>query len=85
MSTASEIMDSYRKLHNKWNALIDRINDLGGEEFLNNAVMPSEQKIELSREDLTDLIMLCHPDRHKGSVRATRVTKKIILLRKKQY
>lgn len=62
------------------NSLIELIKK-DGEEFLNDAVL-HEDNIQLSKDDLTDMVILCHLDKHGNSDRATRFTRKIILLRK---
>ena len=72
-----ELTIAFNHLQTKWNNLVDRINDKGGEEFLESD--PSKNK--LSKEELTKLISLCHPDKHDGKASATIMTKKLLKLR----
>jgi len=38
---------------------------------------------DMSRINLTDLIKLCHPDRHNNSLLANAITQELIILRKR--
>lgn len=69
----------YSDLVRQYNTLVDRINRLGGEEFLQS----TPQETQFSPEELNKLLRLCHPDKHKGSAKATELTQKILKLRKK--
>lgn len=40
------------------------------------------QRLRLSPEDIRDLLRLCHPDVHKNSELATRMTKRLLDIRK---
>ena len=62
----------------KYNNLVNRINRLGGEEFLNKA---STSK-QFDRSELNVLISLCHPDKHNGKSSANNMTSRLIELRK---
>jgi len=64
----------------RYNRLIDRINRLGGEDFLNNATLDHPNQFD--RSDLNTLIHLCHPDKHNGKPSANNMTMKLIVLRK---
>lgn len=61
----------------EWNALVERINAKGGEDFLSGKT----QAKQLSEEDIKRLLMLCHPDKHDGKPMAVEMTKKLLALR----
>ena len=61
----------YLVLLNKYNTLIDRINEKGGESFLN-------QEPNFNYEEIKTLISLCHPDRHQGKEAANKITQRLI-------
>ena len=68
----------------KWNKLVDRINALGGEDFLCDA----EDEIlntskQFNTEEINTLVFLCHPDRHSNSKVSTEITKKLLIIRNK--
>ena len=65
-------------LTKKWNALVDRINAKGGENFLQDATVGAKQ---LDDEDIKRLLMLCHPDKHGGKKMAEEMTQKLLALR----
>lgn len=65
------------RLLNNWNELVRRINDKGGEAFLQGAIL-------LSKDDLSAMIRLCHPDKHNNSETANRITKILLEMRAKQ-
>lgn len=66
-------------LNEKWNALVSRINAKGGENFLENATIP--KAAQFAEDDLTKLILLCHPDKHDGKPIATEMTQKLLALK----
>ncbi len=78
---AGRVAAKYLDVLKKHNKLIDRINDKGGENFLNNAVMPNRVQAQLSAEDIKRLIQLCHPDKHDGKAAAVEMTRKLLSLR----
>jgi hypothetical protein len=67
----------YAALQEEWNALVTRINARGGESFLRGQSSPPQ----FSKEELRQLISLCHPDKHGGSERASYLTAKLNALR----
>lgn len=67
----------------EYNALVQRINDLGGEAFLKHAKIPNSDVSGFSEEDIRSMIYLCHPDKHNNSSSATRITQMLIVLRDK--
>lgn len=80
------ILEAYSSLINEWNALVRRINALGGEDFLREAergkrAAPPDDPKSFSREELTKLVALCHPDRHGGCKKAEEMTKKLLEMR----
>lgn len=66
-------------LQRKWNELVERINNKGGEAFLNSA--PSKQL--LTAPEIKAMLSLCHPDKHGGSKIAEDVTRKLLEFRGK--
>jgi hypothetical protein len=70
-----------KRLRAKWDALVDRINALGGETFLKNARLPSGEAPQFTADDLQRLILLCHPDKHAGKPMATEMTQKLIRMK----
>ena len=65
----------FRHTMDKYNQLVELINTKGGQEFLDDAVIPQkEKKLDFSKEQLRKLIQLCHPDKHNGSALSVEVT-----------
>ncbi len=81
-NTISSIMykSRYEQLLNEYNKLVKRINEKGGEQFLEKATL-QPVGIQLSKEDLKSLIQLCHPDKHGGKESAVEMTKKLNVIR----
>lgn len=74
-----ELLQTRIKLNDqveKWNALVRRINEKGGEQFLSSN--PAKQ---FTAEELKTLLQLCHPDKHDGKESAKRITQKLLELR----
>lgn len=72
----------YDALIDDWNKLARILNQKGGWDFLNNAVMPDKLPNQFDQDEIRSLIRLCHPDRHAGSASAVRITQKLLMLRK---
>lgn len=68
------------EITDRWNALVKRINDRGGEEFLSGAAVFGVSG-KFSDSDLKKLLMLCHPDKHGNSELAKEMTVKILEMR----
>lgn len=69
----------YKQLQQRWNDLVTRINEHGGEEiFERNAAKNSQ----FTPEEIDKLVRLCHPDKHNNSQAATELTAKLLKLRK---
>lgn len=69
-------------LQTKWNELVTRINDLGGEDFLQNARLTGlETPSQFTDAELRSLLQLVHPDKHAGKQSAITLTQKINALR----
>lgn len=66
----------FDKLLAEWNELVGRLNAKGGERFLSGEGAP-----KLSREDISRLLQLCHPDKHDGKPQAVEMTQKLLRLR----
>lgn len=66
----------FDKILRDWNALVERINDRGGEQFLQ-----SSYDERLSQDDIKRLLMLVHPDKHDGKPAAVEMTQKLLRLR----
>ncbi len=76
------VRDQYLKLLDKWNDLVEKINQKGGMNFLDEGVLPKEAEIQITQEHITTLLQLCHPDKHDGKESATRMTQLLLSLRK---
>ncbi len=63
----------------QWNALVERINAKGGETFLAKAEIAKPQ---FTKDEIKDLLMLCHPDKHGNSKLAEEMTKTLLAMRK---
>ena len=70
----------YEELIKEYNELVRRVNEKGGEQFLEHGSI-HPQGIQISKDDLKVLIQLCHPDKHGGKESAVEITKKLLLLR----
>jgi len=64
--------EAFIELQLRWNALVEKINNKGGEEFLENAVLP-QNDTTFSKEELREILIHLHPDKHHGSKRATKI------------
>ena len=71
---AVSIKTMYEQLLAQWNSLIRQINAKGGEKFLNSTS-------QFTDDELKQLIMLCHPDKHDGKRSAVEMTQKLNALR----
>lgn len=67
--------EKFISLQREWNALVARVNARGGERFLAG---PTNQ---FTPEEITRLILLCHPDKHDGKQMATEMTAKLLHLK----
>lgn len=66
--------NEYQALRHKWNALVDRINTLGGESLF--------EQPQFTDDELRKMLMLCHPDKHNGKQMAVDITAKLNAIRK---
>ena len=64
----------YYELGRKWDLLVTRINEMGGQKFLDG-------EAQLDQSEIKKLISLCHPDKHNGKVVATEMTQRLLELR----
>lgn len=71
-----EEVNELAALRQKWNALVGRINKLGGESFL-KAPKPAQ----FTKEEIQKLILLCHPDKHDGKPMANEMTAKLLTMK----
>ena len=71
----------YEYLVDTHNALVKRINKLGGQDFLLRA--ERGENSQFSSDEISQLIKLCHPDKHNCSQTATAITQKLLSMRKK--
>lgn len=70
---------AFIRVTGNWNELVDRINQKGGEDFLEHGSLnPASQ---FNPEDVNRLIRLCHPDKHNNSDVANEITKKLLKLK----
>ena len=66
-----------------WNNLIRKVNNKGGEAFLDGDLKPSNDGIKLNEVDIKRLLSLCHPDKHGGKKLAVDMTQKLLEMRNK--
>lgn len=71
-----ELALQLQQLTLQWNNLVKRINDKGGEEFLES------KPAGFSDSELKQLLSLCHPDKHDGKESAIKLTQKLLKMRK---
>lgn len=69
------------ELTSMYNRLIERINRLGGENFLQDATLDKKNE-QFDRSELNVLISLCHPDKHNGKSSANSMTTRLIAMRR---
>ena len=65
-------------LKDQWNALVDKINAKGGEDFLNSTPNTSG----FTQAEIKSLIYLCHPDKHQQKPTAVELTQKLLSMRR---
>lgn len=71
----------------EWNKLVNRINALGGEEFLRDAERGGIRQLNTIKKQLLDpklarkLLQLCHPDKHNNSPLSVEVTQLLSTMR----
>lgn len=63
---------NYDELNDRWNALVARINAKGGEDFLKDGKIGGDETLTVKQ--LRELRILCHPDKHHNSPKATAMT-----------
>lgn len=73
------LQDEYRDLMRDYNELMKERNEF----FRKINKSSSNYDSDLNKNDINDILMLCHPDRHGNSARATRVTRKLIIIKKR--
>lgn len=76
------VVMAYRRLQRDWNDLVQRVNALGGEQFLQRGEARLVH-VQLDDEDIKRLLMLCHPDKHGGKKMAEEMTQKLLALRQR--
>lgn len=76
----NSLIDRYNNLIDEWNELVRKINERGGQAFLDGTA-PNQQNNQFSEAELRTLLSLCHPDKHGGKESATRITQKLIAMR----
>lgn len=74
-----EERSKYSELARSYNRLIEKINEKGGHDFLDNATIG----IGFTKDEIGKLINLCHPDKHDGKKISTEMTAKLLKLRSK--
>lgn len=69
----------YSNLVDNWNDLVERINKKGGEDFLNSN--PPLSQSQFTKDEIRQLLQLCHPDKHDGKELAVNMTKRLLQIR----
>lgn len=67
----------YQILLNKWNNLVEKINQKGGQSFLDG----EKKENQFSKGEINTLINLCHPDKHQQKESAVKITQKLLAMR----
>lgn len=80
----TKLMHSKNALLREWNAMIEKINAKGGEEFLEHGVLRPRLPAQFTAQELRELVQLCHPDKHPGKESAHRLSIKLNALREAQ-
>lgn len=78
-----QVVANHNHLRREWDALVSRINKLGGEAFLKSARIPRSEPQPFDADDLQRLILLCHPDKHGGKAMATEMTQKLLKMKER--
>lgn len=76
----------HTELMSRWNQLVQRINDKGGEDFLLYGKIDktvAKTVHQFTDDELRSLLQLVHPDKHGGKQSAVVLTQKINALRKR--
>ena len=74
---AEMYLTAYVTLLDKWNKLTERINAKGGEAFLDS----EPQNMQFNKEEVQQLISLCHPDKHNNKKSANLMTQRLLELK----
>ena len=75
----NRLKDGYKEVVSEYDALIDKYNLLVRKY---NSSRGQKNDTQFSKDELQDLLRLCHPDKHNNSEKATKVTQKILELRR---
>lgn len=71
----------YSAMLNKYNELVTRINEHGGEALFSQKPAQSQ----FTQDEIEKLIRLCHPDKHNNSATANELTARLLKLRGKVW
>lgn len=71
----------YSDLLSKWTSLVNQVNKKGGREFLTHGSIRKSLPSNFTKEEIKQLIWLCHPDKHAGNPKANEMTAKLLTLR----
>ena len=78
----------HESLRAQWNAMVIRINQLGGSyllrtgKVLHGASVPVQDATPFTADELRKLVKVCHPDKHGGDATMESITKKLLAMRK---
>lgn len=65
----------------KLSTLIREINRKGGQQFLDEGIIPKSKNQNFTLEDVKKLLQLCHPDKHDNKPISTEMTSKLLSIR----
>ena len=74
---------SFAVLMERWNNLVKKINDKGGDEFLEKATIKKNPPPQFSQVEIKQLLQFVHPDKNQGDVVALQLTQKLLEMRKR--
>lgn len=83
--TAMQWRHAHGELQERWNDLVQQINDKGGRDFLLHGKIDRNAPKTIHQfndDELRSLLQLVHPDKHGGKQSAVVMTQKINALRK---
>lgn len=74
---ANHYIAEHGALLKRWNALVNRLNAHGGEAVFTRAASTPQ----FTKEEVQQLIRLCHPDKHQNSTASNQMTAKLLALK----
>ena len=83
ISVFNRLTHQHNKLIDEHNEVVRKINEKGGERFLNKGQIVEDGPQQFTKAEINTLINLCHPDKHSNKPSSVEITKKLLKLRNK--